>query len=254
MPHAWEQRSEAIVAASVEEVWAAIATGPGIDSWFMGRSQVAPGPDGSVTTDVGGFAMTSAVTGWNPPNHFTYRNEGPGDRFIAFEYLIEGQDQSSTAVRLVASGFLPDDDWETEFEAMTLGGQMYFETLVAYLDHFAGRFASSVNVVGPPVTDWAAAWAGMRAALGLGAQPAVGDPVQLTVPGLALLDGQVDFVNPQALGVRTTNGLYRFIQGFVGGFVLGHHLFPDPESTNPEFTNPDPHHASQAWKTWLAGI
>jgi hypothetical protein len=32
MGHAWEQRDEAIVAASVDEVWAAIATGPGIDS------------------------------------------------------------------------------------------------------------------------------------------------------------------------------------------------------------------------------
>ncbi|MFC7648504.1 hypothetical protein ACFQX6_54750 [Streptosporangium lutulentum] len=44
MGHAWEERDEAVVAASAEEVWAAIATGPGIDSWFMGRNEVDPGP------------------------------------------------------------------------------------------------------------------------------------------------------------------------------------------------------------------
>jgi uncharacterized protein YndB with AHSA1/START domain len=244
MGHAWEERDEAVVAASVEEVWAAIATGPGIDSWFMGRSRVDPGPAGSVTTDVGGFAATGTVTAWDPPNHFAYRGDGPGERFIAFEYLIEGRDQSSTVLRLVASGFLPDDDWEAEFEAMTAGGEMYFGTLVAYLDHFAGRFATPVNVIGPPVADWPAAWAALRAGLGLGGRPAVGDPVRVTVPGVPSLEGLVDFVNSQALGIRTADGLYRFIQGYVGSFVLGHHLFTDP----------DENQTSQAWKTWLAGL
>jgi uncharacterized protein YndB with AHSA1/START domain len=244
MGHAWEKRDEAVVAASVDEVWAAIATGPGIDSWFMGRNQVDPGPAGSVTTDVGDFAMTGRVTAWDPPNHFAYRSDGPDERFIAFEYLIEGRDQSSTVLRLVTSGFLPGDDWEAEFEAMTAGGEMYFQTLVAYLDHFAGRFAIPVNVIGPPVADWRTAWAALRAELGLGDQPAVGDPVRLTVPGVTHLDGQVDFVNSQALGIRTADGLYRFIQGYIGGFVLGHHLFSD---TDEKQTN-------QAWKTWLAEI
>jgi uncharacterized protein YndB with AHSA1/START domain len=242
--HAWEERDEAIVAASVEEVWAAIATGPGIDSWFMGRNQVDPGPAGSVTTDHGGFVSTGRVTAWDPPNHFGYRSDGPGGRFIAFEYLIEGRDQSSTVLRLVASGFLPDDDWEAEFEAMTAGGEMYFQTLVAYLDHFAGRFATPVNVTGPPVADWPAAWAALRAGLGLGDEPAVGDPVRLTVPGVPRLDGLVDFVNSQALGIRTGNGLYRFIQGYFGSFVLGHHLFSDTDEKQ----------TSQAWKIWLAGL
>jgi uncharacterized protein YndB with AHSA1/START domain len=244
MGHAWEQRDEAVVAASVQEVWAAIATGPGIDSWFMGRSRVEPGPDGSVTTDVGGYEMTGSVTEWAPPNHFAYRSDGPGERFIAFEYLIEGRDHSSTVVRMVANGFLPQDDWEDEFEAMTSGGRMYFGTLVAYLDHFAGRFAQPVTVTGPPVTDWPAAWAALRTGLGLSDHPSAGDPVRVRVPGVPPLDGLVDFVNPQALGIRTADGLYRFIQGFVGCFVLGHHLF----------TNHTEKDTSQAWKTWLAGL
>ncbi|WP_027345697.1 SRPBCC family protein [Hamadaea tsunoensis] len=244
MGRAWEKPEEVVVAASVEEVWDAIATGPGIDSWFMGRSQVDPGPEGSVTTEVGGYAMTSAVTAWDPPNHFAYRGDGPGERFVAFEYLIEGRDRSSTVLRMVASGFLPGDDWDEEFEAMTFGGEMYFRTLVAYLDHFAGRFATSVDVMGPPVTDWPPAWDALRTRLGLSDRPAVGDPVRLTVPGVAALDGQVDFVNAQALGIRTADGLYRFIQGFVGSFVLGVHAFTDI----------DEHKVHQAWTSWLAGI
>ena len=42
MGHEFAQHKEAEVPASPDEIWAAIATGPGIDSWFMGRSDVQP--------------------------------------------------------------------------------------------------------------------------------------------------------------------------------------------------------------------
>jgi len=245
MGHEWEQDDEATVSATVEEVWDAIATGTGIDSWFMGRSEVEPGPEGSVHTDFGGFAMTSKVTTWDPPHRFGYRGDGPGERFIAYEYLIEGRDQSSTVVRVVANGFLPGDDWEAEFEAMSKGGRMYFATLAAYLDHFAGRRATSVEVTGPPVVDWLSTWVRLRAALGVGADPAVGDVARAVVPGLPPIEGTVDFVNQQALGVRTQDGLYRFIQGYFGSVVLGHHLFGH---------GVDETHTKRAWQTWVAGI
>lgn len=231
--------------ATVEEVWDAIATGPGIDSWFMGRSEVQPGPEGSVRTDLGGFAMTSKVTCWEPPRRFAYRSDGPGERFIAYEYLVEGRDHGSTVVRVVANGFLPDDDWEAEFDAMSKGGRMYFANLVAYLNHFEGRHATPVEVTGPPVTDWPSDWATLRTALGVGSDPAVGDAVRVTVPGLPPIEGTVDFVNPHVLGVRTHNALYRFIQGFFGSMMLGHHLFGD---------SVDEAHTKQAWQRWLAGL
>jgi hypothetical protein len=123
MSHQFEQRHEAEVPANRDEVWAAIATGPGIDSWFMGRNEVQPG----------------ALDG----------------RFIAYEFLIEGRAGGSTVLRTVTSGFIPGDDWADEFEAMTLGGEMYFRTLVEYLSYFAGRFATPVTAFGPPDTDWA---------------------------------------------------------------------------------------------------
>ncbi|MGW0809087.1 SRPBCC family protein [Nonomuraea sp. NPDC002799] len=244
MGHHWEQRDEATVGASVEEVWEAIATGPGLDSWFMGRNEVDPGPDGAVRTSMGSFTMDSAVTGWEPPHRFAHRGtDGPDGRFIAYEYIIEGRDQGSTVVRLVSNGFLPGDDWETEFEAMSLGGAMYFATLVAYLDHFAGRAGHSINVSGPPVTDWPATWSGLHRALGLTDSPRVGDPARITVPGLPAIEGVVDFVNAQALGIRAPDALYRFIQGYFGSIVLGHHFFRQDDTDT-----------AQAWRAWLDGL
>lgn len=245
MGHTWENRDEASVDASVEEVWDAIATGPGIDSWYMGRTSVEPGADGSVHTDLGGFAMDSSVTSWEPPHRFGYRTDGPDGRFIAFEYLIEGREQGSTVIRLVANGFLPGDDWEAEFDAMLKGGQMYFGTLVAYLNHFAGRFATPLTVSGPRVADWDSAWAAMRAALGVSATPALGDPARLTVPGLPPIEGEIDFVNAHALGVRTEDALYRFVQGFFGSVVLVHHLFADAV---------DEQETTRAWQAWLDAL
>jgi uncharacterized protein YndB with AHSA1/START domain len=250
MGHHWEKQDEAIIPASVEDVWNAIATGPGIDSWFMGRSSVEPGPDGAVRTDMGAFTMDSAITGWEPLHRLAHRSpEDPDGGFIAFEYLIEGRGQGSTVLRVVTSGFLPGDDWEDEFEAMTLGGAMYFGTLIAYLTHFAGRTGRPITVTGPPVSDWPSVWADLHDALGLSTTPQVGDPAGVSVPGLPEIEGVLDFVNPQALGIRTPDGLYRFIHGYFGSIVLGHHLFA-PESEPGDGDK----HATAAWEAWLAAF
>jgi uncharacterized protein YndB with AHSA1/START domain len=145
----FEQRRDAEVPASPEEVWAAIATGPGIDSWFMGHSEVEPGGagtgGGTVRTVFGEYAPELDVTAWDPPRRFGYRSgEAPDGRFIAYEFLIEGRGGGSTVLRAVTSGFIPGDDWADEFEAMTAGGDGYFRTLVEYLTHFSGRYAVPV--------------------------------------------------------------------------------------------------------------
>jgi uncharacterized protein YndB with AHSA1/START domain len=240
----WEQLDEVVVGATVEQVWDAIATGPGIDGWYMGHTAVSPGPTGTVTTDIGGFAMKSAVTAWEPLHHFGYRGDGPGERFIAFEYLIEGRDQGSTLVRVVASGFLPGDDWEAEFDAMRKGGELYFRTMVAYLNHFAGRTGPIVTLSGPPVTDWDAAWTALRDALGVRPTPELGDTVSFNVAGFGPVDGIVDFINPAGIGIRTDDGLFRFIQGFFGTWFLSHHLFRPADEAG----------VSDAWRAWLSTL
>jgi uncharacterized protein YndB with AHSA1/START domain len=245
MPHAWEDQKEVALDASPEQVWAAVATGPGIDSWYMGHSQVEPGVGGVVRTAIGAGALESTVTHWEPPHRFAYRGVASADgRFLAFEFQIEGQAGGSTLLRLVSSGFLPGDDWGAEYDAMTKGGDLYFRTLVAYLTYFRDRTAWPISAYGPPVDDWAQARQVLTAALGLTVGVADGDPVQcIPSPGLPPIDGVVDYVSADCLGVRTADALYRFLRGFYGsGVVVSHHMFSE---------RPDRAAVAHAWQDWL---
>jgi uncharacterized protein YndB with AHSA1/START domain len=204
----FETRLDAEVPATPEQVWDAIATGPGISSWFVGRTEV----DGAtVRTSFGdGLIPPGAVTVAEEPARFAYGSpEAPDGRFVAYEYLIEARDNAATVLRTVTSGFLPGDDWAAEYEAMQYGTALYFATLVEYLRFFPGRPADVVTVIGPPVDDWDAAWTRLRAGLDI--------------------DGTVYFENPHTLGIRTGGAFFRFIRGLHGGWVASHVLFtPDP--------------------------
>jgi len=53
MPREFELRKEITLDATPEQVWEAIAAGPGIDAWFMGRNQVEPREGGTTSMTVG---------------------------------------------------------------------------------------------------------------------------------------------------------------------------------------------------------
>jgi uncharacterized protein YndB with AHSA1/START domain len=242
--HQWQQNDEVEVDATPEQVWAAITTGPGVDSWFMGRTEVVPGEGGSVRTDMGGFTMESAITGWEPSKRFAYRgDEAPDGRFIAYEFLVEGRAAGSTILRTVTSGFLPGDDWADELEAMTLGTEMYFRTLVEYLSHFAGRFAVPVTAFGPPGTGWTRDRALLCRALGLPENPCRGDRARFTADENTPVDGVVYFANANSIGVRAPHALYRFLRGFAKPVMAAHHLFAE---------DADADQAQRSWEAWLS--
>lgn len=241
MTHPFDLTQRLDLAATPDEVWDAIATGPGMDAWFMGRTEVEGGAGGEVRFTMGGRTQRSTITAFEPGSRFaTVEDTAPDGRFMAFEYLIEGREGGSTTLRIVQSGML-GDDWESEFEAMKAGWPMYLATLAEYLGHFTGRRAvSTVTAFRPGAGDETAVWKAVTAAFGLPASPAVGDAVRLpdgsagTVFAVAL---------PTYLGVRTAEGLFRFLhtgpdRGDV--FVLGHQLFA-------------PGDRQAAWDAWLAG-
>lgn len=231
----FELTDVAEVDATPEQVWAAIATGPGIDSWFMGRNEVEGGTGGVVRGAFGGYEPEYRIREWDPLEKLVYGSDpAPDGRRIAYEFLIEGRDYGSTVIRCVTSGFLPGDDWEDEFEAMTTGGAMFFRTLVEYVTHFAGRTAVPVTAFGPPVGDWDAAWARLGTALGLPARPAEGDRVSL--------GGIVYAANDQTVGIRTADALIRFLRGFHGPMVASHHLFAPGTDAEAE---------EKTWTDWL---
>ncbi|MGW5723110.1 SRPBCC family protein [Amycolatopsis sp. NPDC003865] len=235
MGHEFERTDVAEVGATPEQVWDAIATGPGIDSWFMGRNEVEGGTGGVVRGAFGGYEPEYRIREWDPLEKLVYGSDpAPDGRTIAYEFLIEGRAGGSSVVRCVTSGFLPGDDWEDEFEAMTTGNALFFRTLVEYVTHFAGRTAVPVTAFGPPVGDWPSAWARLGTALGLASRPAVGDRVSL--------GGVVYAANDQTVGIRTPDAMLRFIRGFRGPMVASHHVFtPGADAQTEEKT----------WSDWL---
>ena len=143
------------------------------------------------------------------------------------------------------SGFLPGDDWETEYDALKSGDRMYLHKLAQYLTYFRGRTATPVDVYGPQVADRGHAWAVLRGGLGLTGAVAEGDQVRLTPDGLPPIEGVVDYASPDTLGVRTSDGLYRFIYGLEGTVVLGHHIFSG---------DVDQQESEGAWQSWLTRL
>src|SRR6266516_107606 len=97
MAHRFEITKELEVGATPEQVWEAIATGPGMDSWFMGRSEVEPREGG------------------RPRRFVNSGGEGPDGSFHRFDYRIEDRGSGRTAIRYVHSGML-GVDWEAEYE------------------------------------------------------------------------------------------------------------------------------------------
>ncbi|GAA3819494.1 hypothetical protein GCM10022226_44950 [Sphaerisporangium flaviroseum] len=124
------------------------------------------------------------------------------------------------------------------------GWDMYLHTLDKYLTHFPGQFALVVFETGPreggePV------WQALRAGLGLRGEVVQGDRVRLTPEGMDPIEGVADYVAPGFLGVRTGEGLYRFIEGLHNTVVVGHHIFTD---------GAEPLESEQAWQDWLSKL
>jgi uncharacterized protein YndB with AHSA1/START domain len=223
MSHQFEEPAELHFDLSPETVWEAIATGPGLSSWFMGATDVNP-EEGVVRTTMGSYAQESTIGAYEPGHHFSFKGAESSDgRFFAMEFLIEARSSGSTVLRIVSSGFLPDDDWEAEFEAMLAGGRMYRHTLVEYLAHFAGRPGIAVTA-SAPFGDLDRRWDAMKADLGVSGSESPGDNVTLTPTGLPAIEGVVDSATWETLGVRSDDALYRFYRGYYAAGV-GHHLF-----------------------------
>jgi uncharacterized protein YndB with AHSA1/START domain len=242
MTHPFELSEEIDLDATPEAVWAAIATGPGIDSWFMGHNEVAGREGGRNQMGLLGFTNESTTTVWEPHQRYAYRtDEAPDGTFMAFEFLIEGRAGGSTVLRYVHSGML-GDDWEAEYDGLRKGTRMYLLKLAAYLRHFPGRTATyTMFLPGPQVADAKTVWTAFTEAFTVN-----GDRARLQIDGLPPVDGTVDFASePVYLGVRTVNGIYSLIHGYQDTVVVEYHDFSG---------NADTQAIESAWQAWLATV
>jgi uncharacterized protein YndB with AHSA1/START domain len=182
---------EVEVPGTPEQVWDAIATGPGITAWFA-RAEVEERDGGAISFDLGGGIESSGVViAFEPPHRFVYEEPLEDDARLASEWLVEARSGGTCIVRLVSSLFGSSADWEDELGGMEDGWRSYMQNLRLYLTHFAGQACSPVNVSGDGTGSLDETWAQLTAALGL-SDAAVGERVSASAPGAPRLAGTVE--------------------------------------------------------------
>jgi hypothetical protein len=186
------------------------------------------------------------TTDWDPPRHLAIRME-QGEWFNALEYTIEGSGGSST-LRYVHNGIFVDD-WDNQYDAVNQHTDFYLHTLGQYLEHFAGQTATFIGEVpggiqGPPRSATPDGFERFKAALGLGSDTGVGDAVHLTPSGLTSIEGVVDYLSDNFVGIRTPSALLR---------LFGRNAFGQPVGLSIHDFAPvdDPEGNVSTWKMWL---
>ena len=125
-----------------EEVWRAIATGPGITSWYVPH-EVEEREGGAATASFGPgpeMQVPGRVAAWDPPRRVVF-DGGEGVGGLAFEWLVEARDGGTCVVRLVNSGFGEGGPWDDQYDDMVEGWGIFLLNLRLHLEHFAGRSA-----------------------------------------------------------------------------------------------------------------
>jgi uncharacterized protein YndB with AHSA1/START domain/DNA-binding transcriptional ArsR family regulator len=225
--HSFEISEEIELAATPEQVWEAIATGPGVDAWFMGHTTVEPGLGGRNSFEMFGSVAHSTVTAWEPGRRFAYREDEAADgTFMAVEFLIEARDGGSAVLRYVHSGLIAGDDWESEYDGLRTGTRMCLAKLAVYLVHFTGRTVSrKVFLPGAQVLDHDRVWSEFRTALGISGEITPGTPARPVTDGR---EGVVEAVSDgQWIVVRTSAGITVLMHGYADAVVLSYDGFAD---------------------------
>jgi uncharacterized protein YndB with AHSA1/START domain len=169
----WTQ-SEADVPGTPEQVWHAIATGPGISSWFVpttfepaegaerGKQLMHFGPGDSMDN-------IAEITAWEPNHRFAADSPGMGPDAppVATEWIVEAKEGGTCTVRVVHSWFASTDEWDGQWEQTEMGWPTFFRILRLYLAHFPGQTSSMFQLMGTAPEPAQSAWASLTGALGV---------------------------------------------------------------------------------------
>jgi uncharacterized protein YndB with AHSA1/START domain len=213
---------EVEVPGTPEEVWRAIATGPGISSWFVpAEFEERDGKPVAVKLNFGpGMESSSVVTTWDPPRRFAAEAPGwvPGSPVIADEWSVEARGGGICVVRIVHSLFAETDDWDNQLEGTESGWPAYFRILRIYLTHFRGQRSAMMQWMAPAAGTEAEAWEMLTTALGLkGVSAGQRLNASATDPaGVPALSGVVEHV-----GQSPYNALLRLDKPGPGTAALG---------------------------------
>ena len=217
---------ETEVPGTPEEVWQAIATGPGISAWFV-PTRLEGREGGAIVLDFGpGMESQAVIKVWDPPRRFVAESQeqmGPGSPTVADEWTIETRSGGTCRVRIVHSWFASTDDWDNQFESVEKGWPAFFRILKLYLAHFRGQPSDLIPLMAMTSESKSAAWGRLLGSLGL-ARLTEGQRVEAArgAPRLAgILDRVVD-KDHEELFIRLeqpTSGVAHLMPISMGGQV-----------------------------------
>lgn len=184
------------VPGTPEQVWQAIATGPGISSWLF-PTEVEEREGGAVAFHIGpGMESAATVTAWEPPVRFGYEepNWAPNAPPLGTEFIVEARSGGTCVVRLVHSLFASGEEWDDQFDSFEAGWTSFFRVLRLYLTYFFGWRCSAIRLMGDAPGSESEAWEALVGALGLtGATQ--GQRRTASAPGVPPLTGVVERVD-----------------------------------------------------------
>ncbi len=171
-------RVEVEVEGSPEDVWNAIATGPGVSSWFV-PTKFDLDADGRPNKLVCHFGESmdshARVTGWEPPARFTAESDdfAPGGPVVATEWNVKPVRKETCLVTVEHSLLSDTDEWDTFLENTESGWPAFFTVLRIRMAHFRSQPFAILEVVGK-AAEPSSAWTDLATALGL-TSPSVGE-------------------------------------------------------------------------------
>lgn len=180
------------VEGTPEEVWEAIATGPGISSWYVPHV-VEERADGAAMASFGEgqeMQIPGRVVAWEPPTRVVF-DGGEGVPGLAFEWLVEARDGGTCVVRLVNSGFVAGTPWDDQYDDMTNGWRLFLTNLQLHRKYFPGQHATSML----PMAMWNGTkvdtWRRLAKLLGIEPHPEPGTHITVNANGAPPLAGTV---------------------------------------------------------------
>lgn len=242
------------VPGTPEEVWQAIATGPGISAWFVPATfEEEGGKPVAVKLDFGPATESrSVVTAWNPPRLFAREGAGwvPGSPPIATEFSVEARAGGVCVFRVVQSLFSSTDDWDAQLTGAEEGWPGIGRILRLYLTHFRGQRSAIMQLMAPVAGTPADAWATLTTGLGLKGV-AVGK--RWTAPaGAPALGGVVEYVSDSPYGALlrldkpgpATAALGTITFGDTVMATMSFYMYGDQADANVERETP-------RWQAWI---
>jgi len=189
---------ETEVPGTPEEVWQAIATGPGISAWFV-PTRLEEREGGAIVLDFGpGMESTAVITAWDAPRRFVAESTGgmgPGSPAVTDEWTVAAKSGGTCRVRVLHRWFASTDDWDGQFEAVEQGWPAFFRILRIYLAHFRGQPSDVIPLLAMSSESKSAVWHKLLGSLGF-ARLAEGQRVE-TARGAPRLAGLVERVVDQ---------------------------------------------------------